>query len=171
MGTRHVMVIAVVASLCWCGVASAQDAKVPPEQTYAVTVTQVDNHGKWEIAVYNTNPKGFISTFWWIPPIGMTVNAVTSVKGGTCVLAKQVINCKGNIAPPSCNTCIGDKLTADFNATGDTGTFVNTSYGGYWIHYGVRGFVYITSVTPFSDLAKCKQGQVSTKAKPCSPAT
>src|SRR3954447_18979154 len=171
MGSRKA--IAAVLAVVALGVlaAAAGAAKKPPDQYYVMTIHHVGEK-QWEVSVFNTNPNAkFIGTFWWIPPIGMNITALENVKGGKCTLGRNAINCKGNVAPPSCETCIGASMTMDFTADGAEPTFVKTTYGGYWIHYGVLGILNVPSLTSFGALPTCAKGQKSTKAKPCNAAT
>jgi hypothetical protein len=166
MGVRQAIMIALAAVICGC-VAVTANAGKPVDQYYVMTVHDLGN-GHWELSVFNTNPNAkFIGTYWWIPPVGMKITSLQGVKGGKCTLGGNSLTCKGNVAPPNCNTCIGASMTMDFTAQGDEPTFVKTSYGGYWIHYGVLGILNVTSLNSFSDLPACAKGQVSTKAKPC----
>ena len=164
----------LVVAACLAGQASAQAAaaapKKPVDQYYVMTVQELGKD-TWRLSVVNTNPGAkFIGTFWWIPPIGMTIQSVKRVNGGTCSLGGNAVTCKGNVAPPNCFTCVGDSMTLDFTATGDEPKFVNTSYGGYYIHYGVLGQLNVTSLNSFGDLPTCAAGKKSTPANPCAPA-
>jgi hypothetical protein len=139
----------------------------PVDQYYVMTVQDLGGN-QWQLGVVNTNPNSkFIGSFWWIPPVGMKVLSLGHVKGGTCSLGGNAISCKGNVAPPNCFTCVGSSMTMTFTASGDQATFVNTSYGGYYIHYGVLGYLNVTSLNSFGDVPACAKGQKSTKAKPC----
>jgi hypothetical protein len=166
MGVRQAIMIALAALVCGC-LAGTANAGKPVDQYYVMTVHDLGN-GHWELSVFNTNPNAkFIGTYWWIPPVGMKITALQGVKGGKCTLGGNSLSCKGNVAPPNCNTCIGASMTMDFTAQGDEPTFVKTSYGGYYINYGVLGILNVTSLNSFSDLPTCAKGHVSTKAKPC----
>jgi hypothetical protein len=57
-------------------------------------------------------------------------------------------------------------MIVDFTATGLQPTFVPTSYGGYFIHYGVLGSVEVETGS-FADLPLCKKGETSTRTNPC----
>ena len=163
---RVCLCVALSALLC-VGLSGIATAAKQPDQYYGETVRELGgNH--WALSVVNTNPNAkFIGTFWWVPPAGMSVTALKGVTGGTCsLIAGNVISCKGDVAPPNCNTCVGATMTVEFTATGNEPTFIKTSYGGYYIHYGVLGLLNITSLKP-----ACRPNQVSTKAKPCSIAT
>lgn len=166
MRVRHAIALAFAAVVCGCLAVTATAGK-PVDQYYVMTIHDLGN-SHWELSVFNTNPNAkFIGSYWWIPPIGMKIVSLQGVKGGKCSLGGNSLTCKGNVAPPNCNTCIGAQMTMDFTATGDEPTFVKTSYGGYWIHYGVLGILNVTSLNSFSDEPICAKGQTSTKAKPC----
>jgi hypothetical protein len=165
MRLRKRLVLSLALFVCACLTGMAHAAKTP-DQYYGETVREVGGN-QWELSVVNTNPDAkFIGSFWWVPPAGMSVTALREVRGGSCSLTAGAITCKGDVAPPNCNTCVGAAMTIEFTATGNEPTFVKTSYGGYFIHYGVLGLLNITSLKP-----GCKANQVSTKAKPCSAAT
>jgi hypothetical protein len=172
MRVRQAIVLALSAAACAVVAATASGANTKPvDQYYVMTMHDLGN-SHWELGVFNTNPNAkFIGTFWWIPPVGMTIQSLQHVVGGTCSIGGNALTCKGNVAPPNCFTCIGASMKMDFTATGDEPTFVKTSYGGYWIHYGVLGILNVTSLNSFGDLPACAKGQKSTKAKPCSSGT
>jgi hypothetical protein len=151
--------------------------------TDAITVIRFldPKAGLYQIEVDNTSDIGFINTFNWVPPAGMTITAVTSSEGGRCRLANGNIVCTGakkGLAPPICTCRTGGKLMVNFKATGNGPTW----NGQWWTYYGVvGGYTQITSVTPvpyhipsylppYVDLPLCAKGQAPTKAKPCVPA-
>jgi hypothetical protein len=139
-----------------------------------VTVTWL-SPGLYQLDVQNTSGIGFINQFTWVPPIGLTVTAVTSSEGGRCTLEGGDIQCSGNIAPPQCTCLPGGALSVNFTATGLEPTFAN----GYWTYHGMVGaYLQINQMTPVpyhipsalslvSDLPVCKKGHKSTKSNPC----
>lgn len=134
--------------------------------------------GKYQLEIQNTSDIGYLNTFVWNPPPGMTVTAVTSSEGGRCQLRGGSIACTGGgkgLTPPQCTCIPGGFLTVNFTATGLAPTISN----GVVTHYGLVGSTFqITSVTPVPyhipsflspgvDLPACAKGQTATKAKPC----
>jgi hypothetical protein len=134
----------------------------------------------YQIEVQNTSGIGYINSFNWSPPQGMTIIAVTSSEGGKCSLSNGDIECTAGgkgIAPPTCTCSIGGKMTVNFTATAKQPTFQD----GYWVSYGVVGaYTQIQSMTPVPyhipsfvtttpgvDLPLCAKGEKSTKTKPC----
>jgi hypothetical protein len=177
-----------------CGSASAADPQpvqnIDPGDTGArvgatdaVTVVRSldPRAGLYQIEVDNTSGIGYINTFNWVPPPGMTITAVTSSEGGRCHLANGMIGCTGakkGIAPPICTCRTGGKMTVTFRASGNGPTW----NGQWWTYYGVvGGYTQITSMTPVpyyipsflspsaleADVPLCAKGQVATKTKPC----
>src|SRR5262245_4929317 len=146
--------------------------------------------GKYQIEVDNTSGIGYINSFNWVPPAGMTITRITSTEGGHCTLVANpvpgggspMIACVGGkkgIAPPKCTCLSGGQMLVNFTATSDHTPSFN---GKYWTYYGVVGsYTKITAMTPVpyhipsvlpsnpgEDLPLCKKGQVSTKRNPCS---
>jgi len=150
-------------------------------QTDAVTIFRFldPSAGKYQLEIQNTSGIGFINTFNWVPPAGMTITAITSSEGGRCTLVGGDISCvagKKGIAPPKCTCEAGGAMTVNFTATGDQPTF----NGQYWTYYGVVGSrTDITSMTPvpyhipsflspaLPDIPICAKGTKSTTAHPC----
>ena len=141
----------------------------------AVTVVTWLGSGRYQLDVQNTSGIGYINTFSWVPPAGLTITAVTSSEGGKCTLVAGNIQCNGKIAPPTCTCQAGGDLTVTFTASGLQPTFAN----GYWTYYGIQGaYLQIEQMTPVpyhipstlpygADLPLCKKGQKTTKAVPC----
>jgi hypothetical protein len=135
------------------------------------------NSGVYQLQVQNTTGIGYINSFQWNAPTGLTITAVTSSEGGKCSLANNAIHCSGNIAPPTCTCYPGGSLTVNFIASGLTPTYTN----GYRTNYGIVGeSLQIQSMTPvpyhipsyqapgiFKDIPLCAKGQKSTKVHPC----
>jgi hypothetical protein len=134
--------------------------------------------GKYQLEVQNTSDIGYLNTFEWHPPPGMTVTAITSSEGGRCQLRAGAVACTGGgrgLLPPQCTCIPGGFLTVNFTASGLEPTVSN----GVVTHYGLVGSYFaITSVTPVpyhipsflgpgADLPVCAKGQVATRAKPC----
>jgi hypothetical protein len=142
----------------------------------AVTTVRWVSPGTYELDVQNTSGIGYINQFTWVPPVNLTVTAITSSEGGRCALVGGDIQCNGKIAPPKCTCLAGGDLTVKFTAKGLEPTFAN----GYWTYYGIVGaYLQIQQMTPVpyhipsslptvgADLPLCKKGQTSTKAHPC----
>jgi hypothetical protein len=141
----------------------------------AVVIVRWVTTGVYQLDVQNTSGIGYINTFRWVPPPGLTITAVTSSEGGRCALVAGNIECNGKVAPPTCTCQAGGDLTVNFTAVGLDPTFAN----GYWTYYGMQGaYLQIESMTPVPyhipstlpfgvDLPLCKKGQKTTKATPC----
>ena len=111
----------------------------------AVTVVRWIGPGLYQLDVQNTSGIGFIDTFSWVPPAGLTITAVTSSEGGKCALVSGDIKCNGKIAPPDCTCRAGGDLTVNFTASGLDPTFAN----GYSTSYGMEGaYLQIEQMTP-----------------------
>jgi len=142
----------------------------------AVSVVRWVSPGVYQLDVQNTSGIGYINQFTWVPPVNLTVTAVTSSEGGRCALVGGSIQCNGKVAPPNCTCKAGGDLTVTFTARGLDPTFAN----GYWTYYGIVGaYLQIQQMTPVPyhipsavpklgmDMPLCKKGQKSTKARPC----
>jgi hypothetical protein len=151
---------------------------LPKGSADADTVVLLLRPGLYQLDVQNTSGIGYIDSFNWVPPPGMTITAITSTQGGKCVLAGGDIHCTGKIAPPACTCASGGSLLVNFAAKGLDPTFAN----GYWTYYGIVGaYLQIQTVTsvpyhipsyvanPYGDLPICKKGQKTTTANPCLP--
>jgi hypothetical protein len=133
---------------------------------------------RYQLVVTNTSSIGFINTFTWFPPDGMTIVGVTGSDQGDCGLSDGAISCTLALRPPTC-TCKGDggSVTIGFAAKVPSGA------DGYTHGIGLQySSLIITSETPvpyiipssplqklsdIADLPFCKKGQLSTDAKPC----
>ena len=142
----------------------------------AVTTVRWVSPGVYQLDVQNTSGIGYINQFTWVPPLNLTVIAITSSEGGRCALVGGSIQCNGKVAPPNCTCLPGGDLTVTFTAKGLDPVFAN----GYWNYYGIVGaYLQIQRMTPVPyhipsaipkgglDLPLCKKGQTSTKANPC----
>jgi len=110
-----------------------------------ITQVKVLAANKYQLRVTNVSGVGYLDTFSWTPPQGVTIAAVTSSEGARCQLVDNNISCTGKIAPPSCTCEAGGSMTVNFIATGLASTFAD----GYETSYGVVGsFLQVTSVTP-----------------------
>lgn len=137
---------------------------------YTMTVRVLnDSAGLYQVEVDDTNPLKSITSFVWTPPGGMEIKSIVSTIGGTCRLsgADNTVACAGDAAPPGGFGNVGGSMLVTFVATGNQPTWVPTSYGGYYIHYGVIGSVSVHEVAGLGDLPLCKKGQTSTRAHPC----
>lgn len=144
---------------------SAQAAVADIPYAMVVRIVSTDHY---QIVVQNTNSTDFIKSFYYNPPAGLTITAVTGVQGGSCNLNSGGIDCVGKIVPATCNGCVGASMLVNFTATGLEPTFAN----GFWTYYGVVGGLEVTGTIPiekptFSDLPICKKGEANTKAHPC----
>jgi len=133
--------------------------------------------GIYQIELENTSAVGYINTFAWIPPAGLTVTAVTKTTGGRCHLVGNEIDCTGGkhgIAPPVCICRAGGFMTVTFTAAGYSPKF----NGHYWTYYGIGSDTRITSMTPVSyhipatmaqvpDLPVCDLGTQPSDDHPC----
>jgi hypothetical protein len=141
-----------------------------------VTVSWLTQSGSYELSVVNTSAIGYIDSFNWAPPTGLTLTSVTHAHGGQCSIVAGDIHCTTKLTPPKCTCQPGGELTVDFTATGNTPTFAN----GYWTYYGIVGsYLQIQTVTPVpyhipsflsstaADLPLCAKGATSTKKHPC----
>ena len=109
------------------------------------TIRWLSPNGSYELDLQNTSDFGYVDTFTWVPPVGLTVTAITSTKGGTCVIQSGDIDCSGKIAPPICTCRPGGSLIVDFTATGNQPIYVN----GHILWFGLVGSqTLITSITP-----------------------
>jgi hypothetical protein len=129
--------------------------------------------GHYQVLVQNTSQIGFINSFEWFPPPGLTITSVTSSSAGQCELQGNVIACRATLPPPKCTCLPGGAMTVDFAAK---------MRGVGKIQYGFRGAsVVVRSMTPvpyiipsrlgahpeYADLPICKTGQQSSQAEPC----
>jgi hypothetical protein len=140
----------------------------------ASTVTSLGN-GRYRVLIQNSSDVGFVNSFAWTPPPGVTVTAVTSSSKGHCELAGGRISCRATLRPPKCTCRVGGTMTVDFTA--------RAPQAGKNANYGLAGgFVRIRDLTPvpylipsaagqeispYADLPVCKKGQRSSKAEPC----
>src|SRR5262249_1621433 len=85
---------------------------------------------KYQIEVDNTSGVGYINSFNWVPPPGLTITAITSTEGGHCTLVPNpvpgggspMISCiggKNGIAPPKCTCLSGGPMRVNFTAQND----------------------------------------------------
>jgi hypothetical protein len=162
-------------------VAETQDTAVRLGKTDAFTVISIldPQRGLWQLNLSNTSGIGYINSFNWVPPVGVTIVAITSTEGGHCTLVNGDISCDGGgkgLAPPTCTCVTGGALTVNFLAQGLQPTF----NGQYWTNYGFAGdYTAITAMTPVpyhipsynsgvgQDLPLCVTNQVSTPKNPC----
>lgn len=175
---------AVVVALMLVPHAIAADGPPDPDQgakqgNDAVVVVRQLSNQRYELLIQNTSGIGFINSFQWVPPPGMTITKITGESTGSCKLANDVIACSATLKPPKCTCRPGGSMTIDFKATGRD----PTTQDGHTLTLGVVGsFLRIQKVTPVPyhipswiggvpkpqpDLPLCKKGQTSTKAHPC----
>lgn len=133
--------------------------------------------GKYQIEVVNVSNVGFIKSFDWIAPDGLTVTAITKTVGGACRLAHNVIRCAGalrGIAPPTCTCHPGGSMTITFTAKG----YEPTWNGRYWTWHGIGAQTVVTSMDPVPyhipsyadgelDIPLCDPGTQPTPEHPC----
>jgi hypothetical protein len=133
--------------------------------------------GKYQIELENTSGVGYINTFAWVPPSGLTVTAVTKTSGGRCNVVENEIHCSGGkhgIAPPTCMCRAGGFMTVTFTATGYSPKF----NGRYWTYFGIGSDTRITQMTPVNhtipstmaqvpDLPVCAPGTQPAADNPC----
>jgi hypothetical protein len=133
--------------------------------------------GVYQIELQNTSTVGYINTFAWVPPTGLTVTAVTGTTGGRCRVAQGEIQCVGarhGIAPPVCGCRAGASMTVTFEATGYSPKF----NGRYWTYFGIGSDTRITQMTPVGyqipstmaqapDLPVCAPGTQPSADNPC----
>jgi hypothetical protein len=181
-------VLALLFSLAVFAPVSALAADTPPpspdpdtgarQGNDATFVIQQFPKDHYRLTIRNTSGIGFINTFTWIPPVGMTVSSVDHTSSGTCKLASGDIHCTAKLQPPKCTCRTGGSITIDFTAKGREPTMKD----GHLVSYGVIGsFLRIEKMTPVpyhipsflgginagQDLPLCKVGQRSTRAHPC----
>jgi hypothetical protein len=114
--------------------------------------------GLYQLEVENTSDIGYIKSFDWTAPAGLTITAIRKTTGGTCRMAENGFSCVGaerGIAPPKHHTVPGGSLMITFTATGYSPKF----NGHYWTYYGWDGRVAITGVSPAPAAAAAGPGQ------------
>jgi hypothetical protein len=167
-----------------CAVAANPPPPIDPDQgakqgNDAVVVVRQLSNQSYELLVQNTSGIGYINSFQWVPPVGMTITKITKVSTGHCNLAAGDISCVAKLKPPICTCRPGGSMTVDFKATGRD----PTTQDGHPLTLGVIGsFLRIEKMTPVPyhipswiggvptlqpDLPLCRKGQTSTKAHPC----
>jgi hypothetical protein len=118
---------------------------LPKGSTDANWVLRWLGHGKYALEVQNTSGIGYLNTFEWITPPGITIVSVTSTTGGSCKLVHGDISCAGTLKPPLCTCLPGGNLTTYFTAKG----LNPTVSGGTTTNYGVAAsYLVIKTVTP-----------------------
>jgi hypothetical protein len=140
---------------------------------------------RYLLDVLNTSGIGFINSFHWYPPAGITIGKVVSSSVGNCeltgtsgsggslfpgVVLNPEINCQGiSLKPPTC-TCSGDggQLKILFSVVKGTATG-GLMAGSVRISTGTPVLRIIPSSVQNPDEAYCAKGQVSTTKKPCAP--
>jgi hypothetical protein len=130
-------------------------------------------NGHYQVLVQNTSQIGFINSFDWIPPAGMTVTSVSS-STGHCELERKVIACQATLRPPKCTCRPGGRMTIDFTADVE-GTAGKVEYGFFNASVVVRTMTPVPYIIPsylganpqYADLPSCKKGQENTTAAPC----
>lgn len=162
------LAVAGLVLLSFSGSAYASGAPVSPPYMMSVRILD-ENAGSYQVEVDNLNPFRFITGYVWTAPPGMTILKITSTSGGKCLLTGSgTLTCNGSAAGPHDNTGVGESLLVDFTATGEQPQFIPTSYGGYYLHFGVIGSVSVQTSANFGDLPLCKKGQKSSQAHRCS---
>jgi hypothetical protein len=155
-------------------------AGVDPDQNpeassdVSATVTSLGG-GRYRLLVQNGSDVGFVNSFEWTPPAGVTVTGVTRSSTGRCELDAGAISCRATLRPPKCTCRPGGQMTIEFAAR--VPQSADTQYGV------AGGFVKIRELTPVpylipsapdqqlppeADLPLCA-GEESTNEKPCLP--
>lgn len=156
-------------------------ARSSVDTTYVVE--NLDPPGHYRLIVQNTTGIGYINSFRWDPPPGVTVTVIHSTTGGTCSVSNGGLQCSGKIAPPSCTCLPGGKLVVDFYATG-SGSMEGMSLQIEQmtpVPWHIPSFLGTASTALDGDAPLCKQAtkatkhhkatkaQVNTAAHPCTP--
>jgi hypothetical protein len=167
---RALTYLAVAGVLSLSVATSAYASGAPVNPPYMMSVRILDeNAGAYQVEVDNLNPFRFITGYVWTAPPGMTILKITGTSGGKCLLTGSgTLTCNGSAAGPRDQDGVGESLLVNFTATGEAPQFVATSYGGYYIHFGVIGSVAVQTSANFGDLPLCKKGEKSTQARRCS---
>jgi hypothetical protein len=137
----------------------------------------------YKLHVVNSSGIGFINSFHWYPPGGLTLEKVTGSSVGNCTLSgtsgaggnlfpgvvlNPEIDCQGiSLKPPTC-TCLGNGGHLDILFTVAKGSYLGgLMAGSVRIATGTPVLKIIPSAVQTPDLQFCKTGQVSTQAVPC----
>jgi hypothetical protein len=158
------------------------DSMLRQGQDLQMLVAAIPGTNRYRLTVTNVSSIGFINSFEWYPPTGISLVKVVGSSVGRCVASglhgfggnqfKTVtlnpdVVCSGlNLKPPSC-TCKGDGGVVQI-------TFVATG------RIGMPGAARVAGATPVfeqipsypgaqtsPDLPVCTHGQVSTRGRPC----
>ena len=169
--------------------AADPDSSIVGGSDALTSLTEFGN-GRFRLLVENVSSIGFINSFLWQAPFGMTITKVTGSAPGNCRLLTNVVRTKhdsvpygiGEIScagialkPPKCTCLVGGSMTIDFTAEVPRvkkGHTTSLLYGTL----KVENVTPVPYVIPSSlsekpsrnaDLPICKRGQRPTAAAPC----
>src|SRR6266481_8221720 len=97
------------------------DSRSRQGQDLATVLSRGAGSHQYRVTVSNVSAIGFINSFSWVPPAGMTIVNVTGSSSGHCELHAARISCDGvNLKPPTC-TCRDDggQIVISFVANSD----------------------------------------------------
>lgn len=157
------------------------DSMIRQGQDLQTVVTSASAPHHYRLTITNVSNIGFIGSFQWYPPSGVSIVKLLGSSSGHCVVAGTAglggklfqnallnpeITCDNlNLKPPTC-TCKGDggEVVISLVADRDIGLAGSTR---------VVSATPVLSIIPSSvqtpDVPSCASGQVSTTAKPCTP--
>jgi hypothetical protein len=140
---------------------------------------------RYLLRVVNTSGIGWINSFHWYPPGGLTLGTVTKSTTGTCqvtgttgasvggnlfpgAVLNPEINCANiHLKPPTC-TCVGNGGALYIYFTVEPGSYTKgLMAGSVRITAGTPVLKIIPSAQQNPDLAYCATGQTSTAKHPC----
>src|SRR3954453_4108081 len=152
---RRAGILAVVAlALSVAPFASAAAPPGPPpidsdtqakNTTDAVFILRWLGNGRYQLEGQNTRGIGFINSFDWVPPPGLSIRSVDGTVGGKCKLVTGNISCTGKLKPPRCTCLPGGEMTISFSATGG-GPGEEKGIDVY--HGSIGSYLAIKTVTP-----------------------
>jgi hypothetical protein len=153
------------------GAIADPDSMARQGQELATTLTPGRTPHEFRVTVTNTSTIGFVNSFYWVPPSGMTLIKVVGSNSGHCIVdgsPTPKISCDGlKLKPPTC-TCRGDggELVISFLASKDPGMLAGSSA----VVSATPVLKVIPAVPPGPDVRPCSNGEKSTAAEPCAAA-